>query len=370
MHEAHRQILPRALDSLAKQTYTANLLVVNDATTPLALEGITVLNTGGNKGTAYARNLALDAVETPLVFFMDADDYLLPPALELLHRAYIEYDEACYIYSDWYQYGKNGEFKEYKAKPYDRQKLLRHSLHLVNILIGTDTAKTVYYDINYRGWEDWEFHIRLGLNGFCGERVTEPLLVYDMTTSINREAHNAIQHDVYAEIINKYDDYLKGAKEFMACSSCGKDKMRVARVGPSNPMPPPQDGYVVMEYLGDNTAPTSFKVGGRIYRGARDDTNRFVQVLAEDVAGLMARGPWRRAVRAAAPITPPKSEEFNKWREVNKTEVPQDWADLFKKNAKAPPSVANETTETIQPPKPRARRTKAAQRAAARGHAD
>lgn len=339
VHEAHRSLVPRALKSIYSQIYIPDVLIVNDSTSLFTIGGATIIDTGGNKGSAYARNLGLDHVRTPLVFFLDADDYLLDTALETLLQAYLQYDE-CYVYSDWYQYGKNGDLSVHKAKGYDRKRLLKHSLHLVNILIATDTAKSVYYDINYKGWEDWKFHIELALKGYCGARVPEPLLIYDMTTSQNREKHNLIQDEVYTEILVQYDEYLKGAKEFMACSSCGSNRAQIKPVVTATP-PAPVDGFVVMEYTGQHTAPVNFKVSGRLYRGAQDDSNKFIQVLHQDVEELMSRGPWRRVVKSSKPVEVPTAEEFNQWRQTTPTLAtgepaptsPADWRKVFEKNA-------------------------------------
>lgn len=351
--EAHLSLLPRAVFSLVQQTYQPNILIVNDSIKPLTppeIPNLRMIHTGGHKGSAYARNLGLDHVKTPLTFFLDADDYLASNALETLVNAYYTYD-TCYVYSDWIQYGKGG-YSEHHAKVYDRKRILRHSIHLVNILIATDNAKSVYYDINYRGWEDWEFHIRLGMKGFCGSRVPESLVVYDMTTSINREQHNAIEDEVYQEILDRYAPYLEGAKEFMACQTCGGGSARRIQ-NPIVSPPDPVDGMTTLEYLGQNTGPINFRVNNRQYRGANDEAFKFIQVPHEDSRELIERGMWRKVVKAAQPVTVPEPEVFNSWKEVNQLPVPESWEKLFKSDAEIikHPSVANEVTEHFTPKK-------------------
>lgn len=334
--DAHRFLLPRAIYSLKQQTYPPEILVVNDSSTPLLTSGAKILETGGGKGTAYARNLGLDHVRTPLVSFLDADDYYLDTALETMLRAYAAY-ETCYIYSDWYQYSEG--MYQYRnrngiAQNYDRKSLIRHSLHLVNILIETDVAKSVYYDINYRGWEDQFFHLELAEHGYCGTRVPEPLLIYDMTTSINRVKHNSIENEVYPQLLEKYKDYLEGVKEFMPCSTCGGNTRSQANQVIQAFPPAPEDGFVVMEYLGANTAPIPFTVNRNKYKGANDDSNKFVQVLYQDVQGLIDKGMWRKVVKATKPATVPQPEAFNEWRQMQPpTEIPQDWKKHFEQNA-------------------------------------
>lgn len=356
--DAHRFLLPRAIYSLKQQTYLPEILIVNDSTSPLTIGGVSIVETGGNKGSAYARNLGLDKVRTPLVTFLDADDYFLNTGIELLTKGYLEY-ETCYTYGDWVQYGKQGIYSNHKAKNYNRTRLLKHSIHLVNILLETDVAKSVYYDINYRGWEDWKFHIELAVKGYCGTRIPEPMVIYDMTTSINREKHNAIQDEVYPEILKEYEDYLKGAKEFMACSTCGGGKMRPDQA--LNVLPPsPVEGLQTLEYLGQNTAPIRVRVNGRVYSGANDEAFKFIQVPYEDVQGLLEKGSWRKVVRGSKPVELPQPEEFNQWRQVSSPPLPANMKDFFK-----PDAVIIRDGETAkEEPKKRTRRTKAQMEAA------
>lgn len=346
--ESHRLLLPRALSSLAKQTYLPDVLVVADYQGTIDVpSGIDIIPTGGEKGSAYARNLGLDHVRTPFTFFLDADDYLLDTALETFLRAYAAY-ETCYVYSDWFQY-KNNEYTSHKAKVYDRKRQLRRSLHLVNILVETDVAKSVYYDINYRGWEDWQFHIQLGEKGFCGTRVPEPLLIYDMGTSINREKHNGMQSEVYTEILDRYRDYLEGGREFMPCATCGGNRPQ-AQMAVSVMPPAPEEGMVVLEYLGQNTAPIPFRIGRVVYRGANDDAFKFIQVPTQDVETLLTKGVWRKVARAQKPAVVPTVSDFNEWRQVQPPPTPPaDWASIFQRGAVAIP------TET-EVPKPRKKR--------------
>lgn len=354
--DAHRFLLPRAIHSLKQQTYLPEILIVNDSTTPLLIGGATILETGGNKGSAYARNLGLDKVKTPLVTFLDADDYFLDTGIEILTKAYIEY-ETCYTYGDWYQYNQYG-YRLYESKNYDRLRLLKHSLHLVNILIETEAAKSVYYDINFRGWEDVKFHIDLAKAGYCGTRVPQPTIVYDMTTSINRVKHDKIQDEVYPLILKEYEEYKQGVKEFMACSTCGGGKARLQQQ--LNVLPPsPVEGLQTLEYLGQNTAPIRVRVNGNLYSGANDDSFKFIQVPYQDVQGLLERGSWRKVVRSSKPVELPQPEEFNQWRAVSSQPLPSNIKDFFKKDA----VILGQTDVEVEPKK-RTRRTKAQMMAA------
>jgi len=206
----------------------------------------------------------------------------------------------------------------------------------------------VYYDINYRGWEDWAFHIELGMRGFCGNRVPEPLLIYDMTTSINRESHNKIADEVYSEIRDKYRDYIEGEREFMACQGCGGNKPRM-NLGVAVP-PEVMDGMVLLEYLGENTGAINFRVGRNNYRGANDQANKFAQVHPQDVQTLLDKGPWRRVPKTDRPATVPQPDQFNEWRAVSQIPRPANWQELFQRDAVVIPDPNDEPVPT-EPPK-------------------
>ena len=368
--EKHLPLLPRAIFSVENQTYPCNLLVVNDSGTDISLGEISLLSTGGNRGSSFARNIAVDRVTTPLVMFLDADDFLLDTTAELFLRAFIHFDDCCYVYGDWIQFSKDGTYKYLKAKHYDRLRQIRHSIHLVTCLYPTELVREVRFSETYRGWEDVEFSVRMGEKGYCGCRIPENTIIYDMTTSINREKHNAIQDEVYNEILDKYRDYLEGAKEFMPCQTCGGNKARFQKE--FNAVPPePQQGMTTLEYTGQNTGPINFTVGSgfnrKVYRGANDESFRYINVPNEDVNELMSKGPWRKVVKASKPAQVPQPEEFNQWREINKTPVSDNWTQLFKRDAVVIKEVVEEepgvkvvekpTKKSYQPK--RHRRTKA-----------
>jgi hypothetical protein len=78
--------LGEAVDSVVDQGVAEQVIVVDNASTvPVAeLPGTTVVRAPQRLSTGAARNLGLEAVRTPLVVFLDADDLMLPGSLEAL----------------------------------------------------------------------------------------------------------------------------------------------------------------------------------------------------------------------------------------------------------------------------------------------
>ena len=100
MHNAERYI-GRCLDSLAAQTFRdLEVWIVDDGSTdgsenaclahPLLSSGMATVLAGKVRfGVGAARNKGMKFATGDLLFFLDADDYLLPCALQVLHDAYV-----------------------------------------------------------------------------------------------------------------------------------------------------------------------------------------------------------------------------------------------------------------------------------------
>ncbi len=108
------QTIEKTLESVLAQTMQDfHLLMVDDGSTDDSVEraeaffkqppqrSYELLRLSENRGIAHARNLALHHASTPYMVFLDADDLLLPQALEkLLHRIAADPDlmaVGCYL---------------------------------------------------------------------------------------------------------------------------------------------------------------------------------------------------------------------------------------------------------------------------------
>ncbi len=91
-------LLPRALDSVLRQTYAhLELIVIDDGSTDNTAEVLATFQTGcpfplkiirfeENRGLNAAKNAGFRAVSAPLSTILDSDDELLPQAIETLVR--------------------------------------------------------------------------------------------------------------------------------------------------------------------------------------------------------------------------------------------------------------------------------------------
>jgi glycosyltransferase involved in cell wall biosynthesis len=97
----HAKHLNKALDSLLAQTFKSWEVIVIDDTLPIVGQMTTEIvksypfvrveathGERGGLGAGVARNLGIAKAKAPLLFFLDADDWLMPTALEKMVRAY------------------------------------------------------------------------------------------------------------------------------------------------------------------------------------------------------------------------------------------------------------------------------------------
>lgn len=180
-------------------------------------------------GTAAARNRGIAISRGKLFLPLDADDYLMPDALEHMLAAYrIEGD---IIYSDFWQDNKE-ELTVHHCDDYDPT-LLTGKTRVVNGetrmgMIHSVTALTPKkaweevggYDEKVYGWEDWDFQLSVADKGYCSRRVAAPLFMYRKHTGYRREENHAAFDKSKEAILQKWGDLWKGVRQLMACGSC------------------------------------------------------------------------------------------------------------------------------------------------------
>jgi hypothetical protein len=310
----HAQYLPAALDSLLGQTCRDwEVIVVDDSGAYEAIDS-DVLNAypfakttvpAVETGVAAARNRGLDLVRAPLVLFLDADDYLLPTALDAMLRAHLASDGR-YIYTDWI--GVDGDHQEAHASPeWTRDGWLHGGLHAVTALIPTAWARAVGgFDTTLPGWEDWDFFIKLTVAGYCGHRVPEPLLAYRLHTGGRRQESFDRKDATKTILRERYDAYVTGETSMPGCCGGNGDALlkikqslgegeQVQALTIAGDLP---DGQARMEFVGDQIgAVTYFGSDGRQYRGGNNPHDRYANIHRDDVDRLLSTGKWKLVVR-------------------------------------------------------------------------
>ena len=178
------RFLGEAIESALAQTWQdREILFIDDGSTDDSLDiasryPITLL-TQKNSGVCIARNNALSLARGEFVMFLDADDRLVPTALEhMLARLRAAPPEVGYVYGQMQYFGvKTGLFA---SSPFDARKLAKANFVCATTLLRKRVIIDAGgYDDGFRMLrEDWELYLRLWSRGFRGEFLPEVILEY------------------------------------------------------------------------------------------------------------------------------------------------------------------------------------------------
>lgn len=313
--KAHVQYLGAALASVAAQTVPCKAIVANDSGEPIPFavaDNISIVDVpkppvGYERGqrAAHARNYALGYVNTPLVSFLDADDALTSPAIEVLLKAWAQ-DKSKYIYGDAHTIDNDGNFNAWIAKPYKPETLLAHNIHVITTLMPIEWAKEVGgFDEEFQAWEDWAFYLRLAGAGRRGRRIPVPLITYRLHTGDNRAYGDTVVGELYNIMRRKYEPLIKEA--IMACGSCGGGSSNVKQNGGNRMSKLAPTDWVQLEFTGSGSGQQQFSRQGRTYKFSA--LRPIQSVSPEDVEWLMRQGFFRVVPK---PSVPPIAETFSK----------------------------------------------------------
>lgn len=204
---AHRH-LQQTLDSVRAQTFKDfEIIVVDDGSDDP--ETLALLQRIGddvrlvrqrNYGLPAARNTAFRHARGTYVLPLDCDDWLDPIFLERTYAKIREMPERSFVFSDL---SLCGDLSGVVVKKYNYfEQLFLNQLPYCLLL-----PKAIWYELGgydesmRRGYEDWEFNIRLGRHGVFGQSVDEPLFHYrvsqtGMLKSISGPRHGTLWRDI------------------------------------------------------------------------------------------------------------------------------------------------------------------------------
>lgn len=199
-YNAHAH-LPQALDSLRVQTFrNFETIVVDDGSTDPDTRSL--LDTlpddvrvvrQENRGLAGARNRGFAEARADLVLPLDCDDWLAPEFLADACRALDGAPDRSFAFADL---TLEGEASGTLQKPFNLfEQLFFNQLPYCMLIPRSAWVELGGYDEAMRqGYEDWEFNIRLGLEGYSGIPLAQPHFHYrvsssGMLASVSRNRH-------------------------------------------------------------------------------------------------------------------------------------------------------------------------------------
>lgn len=220
-YNAHRD-LAQTLDSIRAQTFRdCEIVLINDGSTdPDTLQFLTALARDvrvvhqENRGLPGARNRGFAEARGEFVLPLDCDDWLEPDALEKLFHAIQSHPEAAFAFA---HIRMEGEGSGLLAKNYNFfEQLFLNQLPYCLLLRKTAWEAAGGYDETMRrGYEDWEFNIRLGAMGYFGVVVAEPLFHYRIAQSgMLLSTSNKVHGDLWANIRQRHPNVYSASSLF------------------------------------------------------------------------------------------------------------------------------------------------------------
>ncbi len=192
--------IEEALDSVASQTLKAMELIVCDDCSTDEGPDITIrwmkehagrfgrlflVQNAANRGRAATREAALALVEAPYTFILDADNFIFPHCLERLCVLLEETPEEvafaysqCLVFND----GNRSSCRLENLLDWDPLCLwlgnyIAMALHRTSALRSMG-GYTVEPPFDHVGWEDYKLLVHYALRGWCGVKVSQPLMAY------------------------------------------------------------------------------------------------------------------------------------------------------------------------------------------------
>lgn len=333
----HKTIVIDALDSLQSQDFLDwEAVIVNDTGEELTeIAGhpyATIVSTKGKQGPAVSRNLGVKTARGKLIYFLDADDYMVAgQTLKKMIEVYADGKQS-YIYTDYihvkFDQAQKGTGTLHILDEYNQME--RSVIHPVNVLMAkSDFLKAGGFDEKSKGWEEWDLFSRMKIMGLCGRHIDVRGFVYRFWTGDQREMSMSKGKELTKEYDERYNEYFQtifeGVKAMAGCCPGPGDEImaakrsieqafqmstetagvfRVERQDTFKQTSGIQDKPVRMEFIGERKGGvTYFGNDGRQYVGGNNASDKYADVNAMDVDKLEKSGHWR-VIQVKAQLPP------------------------------------------------------------------
>lgn len=206
--------IEEALESAISQTYSnKEILIVDDGSNTETKEvlkrlksRIDLLITQENKGTSAARNIGIENANGEYITVLDSDDLFdskfCSKSVEVLERDNDAKIITCYTQ----RFDENGPVDIIQPDQATIVDFLKYNCAMGSSSFRkADWERCGGYDEEMAiGFEDWEFYIRMLLNGGSSYVIPEVLLQYRMSKQTRTKNANKIKYEIYKSIIFKH----------------------------------------------------------------------------------------------------------------------------------------------------------------------
>jgi glycosyltransferase involved in cell wall biosynthesis len=226
-HFNQGRFLVECIQAIRAQTYPEiEVIVVDDASTDgdarealravEAHDDVMVVRCAENGGPSRARNVGIDRASGRYLLPVDADNLLLPDAVEnLVAQLSTAGEEVGFIYPNLQYFGNREDY--YEPPAFNLYELTRYNYCDTCSLFDRaifDAGERFLEDIRL-GHEDWEFVLRLAARGVRGERARGPTLRY-RKWGFNRSDAVEYAGDAFEDVMAKLSPFGAFEKELKA----------------------------------------------------------------------------------------------------------------------------------------------------------
>ncbi|MDM7940140.1 MAG: glycosyltransferase [Methanothrix sp.] len=301
-----------ALDSVLSQTFQDwECILINDTGHGLSLGKLgapwaRLFDTPGKAGPAYARNLGVKNARGEALLFLDADDLLMPWAIEDMYDVYLQTGSV--VYTDWVRNAKDPrtKYEIVECPDFVCGEVLGQMRHAVTCLVPRSAHLSAGgFDVQLKGWEDWDYFIALQSKGICSTHLPEPCFIYRMNSGTERVKSLSQKPELLETLRQKWSRFYS-KEETMACSGCGQ-RRSLPRKSREMTFGSPErsasnveiSGAVLLEYVGPGDGKMTFRgrTTGTTYRVQKGETKYFDPRDAQSFLSLSDRsGPYFKLI--------------------------------------------------------------------------
>lgn len=220
------QYIEQAVNSALNQTYANKEVIVIDDGSNIETKAvlkkletkITKLITQENKGQSTARNVGIKEAKGNFILVLDSDDFFEPTFCEKGIPVFLENKAVKLVTCEANLLYTNGSIEIYKPKGGTISNFMYYNDALgTSLFKKEDWQDCGGYDESMRkGFEDWEFFIRLLKNGGNAEVIHEPLYNYRKRNDSTTSKANTIKYDLKYYIYLKHKDlYIADYENFV-----------------------------------------------------------------------------------------------------------------------------------------------------------
>ncbi|PKD21142.1 hypothetical protein APR41_12055 [Salegentibacter salinarum] len=212
------EYIEQAINSALVQSWPKKeVIVVDDGShtdTKIKLKSleprINRLITQENKGVSAARNEGIKVAKGEYILVLDSDDYFEPKFCEKAIDVLLKDTDVKLVtcYSNWFSKGNNKLFKPSGGQLED---ILLKNIAMGSSMFRKSDWKAVggYDEIMLKGFEDWEFYIRLLKNGGYAYVIPEMLFNYRNKQNSRNKKANLAMYAIKEYIYNKHAELYK-----------------------------------------------------------------------------------------------------------------------------------------------------------------